>query len=356
MSETMRADLGVGGGRTVVARPGSADMAVLTVLSALTSWLSFFSVQGHLEVATLWLMNGMVLGTLLTYPTRQWLVLGMCAFAGNIAGGLLAGLPLVVVGSFSSCNMIEIAAGLAILYRLGDPVEHFTERKSALRIGSGVLLAPVSSCLLAGVVNYTFRHTPFWGTVQQWYIAHAMGLEIMTMLALGVRHKVMREVFSPQRWLGSVGCLLLLVGITGTVFYQSRYPFLFMVFPPLVLAVFVLGFIGMSFGLFAVAVIMVGFTLAGHGPFVLIRGASAATRILTGQAFLLTAVVMTLPIAVALAERKRLEQRLVIAQNQLRRLAMTDQLTGLANRRMFDEFGAREWKRAVRRERAFPPS
>ena len=333
---------------TKLDHPPLRDMAVITLMAALASWLSIYSNQGHATVATLWLMNGLVLGTLLTYPTRDWPAIIFCAAVGNIGSGLAGGLPLVRISSFCVCNLIEIAAGLAILYKPGDPVEHFTERKSALRICSGVLLAPLASCVLAGAVNYLSRQTPFWETIQQWYVAHALGLEIMTPLALALRHDEWRQVFSKSRRMASTLCLVLLIGVSVGVFCQDTYPFLFMVFPPLVLAVFVLGFFGMSVGLFCVAVISLGFTLAGHGPFVLIHDANTETRVLIAQAFLLTSIVLTLPVAVALAERNRLEQRLLSAQDQLRQLSLTDQLTGLPNRRMFDEFSQREWKRAIR--------
>jgi diguanylate cyclase (GGDEF)-like protein len=170
----------------------------------------------------------------------------------------------------------------------------------------------------------------------------------MTPLALAFRHDELHEVFSKARRVQSCACLALLTAISVGVFAQTSYPFLFMIFPPLVLVVFIMGFTGMSFGLFILAVVTLGFTLEGHGPFLLMEGTSTAGRILMAQAFLLTSIVMTLPIAIALAERSRLEHRLVAAQEQLRLLSFTDALTGLSNRRLFEEFSTREWKRACR--------
>jgi diguanylate cyclase (GGDEF)-like protein len=57
---------------------------------------------------------------------------------------------------------------------------------------------------------------------------------------------------------------------------------------------------------------------------------------------------MSVPIATALAERDELESSLTRARDDLRGLAATDALTGLGNRRAFDEALEREWNRAIR--------
>jgi diguanylate cyclase (GGDEF)-like protein len=334
--------------RLAAAVPPVKDLLILAALVAFASWLSFVGTAGNGDISTLWLANGLILGAMLTYPDRWWPALCATAALGNFIGGLVAGLPFGLTLGFVACNLVEITAGIMLLYRPGDPVQHFTERASAARICSSVLLAPLASCVLAAIVQNLLLEAPFWEVCRQWYIAHVLGLEIMTPLALALRHKELQSVFSIERRVQSTVCLALLACISVAVFAQTAYSFLFMIFPPLVLVVFVLGFVGMSFGMFMVAMIALGFTLAGHGPFMLMTETSTAGRILMAQGFLLTAITMILPIAVALAERARLEQRLIGAQDQLRLLSFTDQLTGLSNRRLFDEFSIREWKRACR--------
>ena len=329
------------------------DLIIIAATSGLASWLSVAAAAERGTIATLWLTNGLVLGILLTYPSRHWPVIFLAALAGNLSGVMATGLPLTLALCFALCNLIEIGTGLAILYKPGDPVQHFTERKSALRVCSGVLVPPLASCAFAGVVNYSFRHTDFLQSCRLWFVAHALGLEIMTPLALAVRHDELHAVFARGRpRIVSSAAVLLLVGVSIAVFAQTTYPFLFMIFPPLVLAVFLMGFVGMSIGLVVVATATMGFTLAGRGPLMLAHSGDMSEHILIAQAFLLTAIIMTLPVAVALAERRRMEQKLLVAQDQLRSLALTDQLTGLSNRRLFDEFSVREWKRAVRERSA----
>ena len=49
-----------------------------------------------------------------------------------------------------------------------------------------------------------------------------------------------------------------------------------------------------------------------------------------------------------ISERKKQEQQLEILQRQLEEFSYKDGLTGIANRRLFDEFFAREWQSAIR--------
>ena len=49
-----------------------------------------------------------------------------------------------------------------------------------------------------------------------------------------------------------------------------------------------------------------------------------------------------------ISERKKQEEQLEILQRQLEEFSYKDGLTGIANRRLFDEFFAREWQSAMR--------
>ena len=52
-----------------------------------------------------------------------------------------------------------------------------------------------------------------------------------------------------------------------------------------------------------------------------------------------------------ISRRKQVEDELAAANRQLKALATQDGLTGLANRRSFDEVFDREWLRAIRERR-----
>jgi predicted signal transduction protein with EAL and GGDEF domain len=73
-------------------------------------------------------------------------------------------------------------------------------------------------------------------------------------------------------------------------------------------------------------------------------------RIVILQVFLLLAMLMSLPVAVMMLERKSFEARLQTALAEMERLATQDALTGLANRRHFDQALDAEWCRAIRQD------
>jgi diguanylate cyclase (GGDEF)-like protein len=131
------------------------------------------------------------------------------------------------------------------------------------------------------------------------------------------------------------------------VFAQTSYPVLFLIYPPLVFVVVLFGVAGGALSLFLVTAISMVFTVYGHGPMLLMQGATERERIIMLQIFAMVAAVMVLMLAAVLAERDRVKQALAQASEALGHLAATDGLTGLANRRRFDEAVELALRRAV---------
>ncbi len=66
------------------------------------------------------------------------------------------------------------------------------------------------------------------------------------------------------------------------------------------------------------------------------------------QALMLIIPLLFVGLSVVVVQRHRQLVRLMLAQNELKRLARTDSLTGLPNRRRLDEAQTEEWRRAAR--------
>ncbi len=66
------------------------------------------------------------------------------------------------------------------------------------------------------------------------------------------------------------------------------------------------------------------------------------------RALMLIIPLLFVGLSVVVVERHRQLVGLMLAQNELKRLAQTDSLTGLANRRRLDEAQSEEWRRAAR--------
>src|SRR6202034_2475862 len=154
-------------------------------------------------------------------------------------------------------------------------------------------------------------------------------------------------------WLGGRRLLdtLLLLRVpalaTLMVFSHSKDPLIFFIFPALLLVVFRLGFPGTVLAVFVIALISIWLTVTNHGPLMLITGTNLLHKIVIEQIFLAVALFTFFPVAALLEERKSLELSLQKSEMRYRELANADALTGLANRRAFDERLEEEWHRAV---------
>ena len=105
------------------------------------------------------------------------------------------------------------------------------------------------------------------------------------------------------------------------VFAQSRYPLLFLVYPPLLYGAFKHRFSGVVFGVTLVTVSAVAETLLGNGPFQLIPHATPTERILLLQIFIASTCMILLPVAIALTERGFLARSLRESEHRYRTLA-----------------------------------
>ncbi|MBL8906186.1 MAG: sensor domain-containing diguanylate cyclase [Rhizobiales bacterium] len=327
---------------------GKAGLVGIVAFAANIAAMEITRGAGH--VSPIWLSNAIILGFLLPARTRDWPWLIGAGAIANLGANLISGDGLLLGLGFSAANMLE-AVFAATLIRAGEPVgaNLLTNRRILARfLIFGVLLAPALVAPAGtALVHLGFGADPiqvYW----RWFAADALGIALVVPLVIIVDTIPLSRLFARRITWTETSVILLTALVTGIVFYQTRYPLAFLPYAILVLAAFRLGPVGVALNCGIMAAISIGLTVAGHGPFALVRDGDIAERIFLLQFFLSVAVFMSIPIATALAERKELEQSLYRAQDELRGLAATDALTGLGNRRAFDETLEREWTRAIR--------
>jgi diguanylate cyclase (GGDEF)-like protein len=324
----------------------------VAVVVAGTAWFGIELTREGGRVASIWVANGALLAVLLTTRGQHWPAYLMVGFLANFAADRLSGDPALVALSLSFCNTTEILIAVAGLrWHLADASNLVYRRALGYFVFYGVLLAPGFAAVLAATLLNTLGAASFWQVFRTWYLADAIGIAIITPLALSIRRRELAALFHPTALAQTLTVLAGMVAVTVAVFTQSTYPLLFVLFPALLLVVFQLGFTGTAIGIFLTAVISILFTIENSGPIMMIDGLDVAQRILFLQFFILTSVLMALPVAVILAEREQLRADLEHTNRVLQSLAMTDGLTGLANRRHFDDVLDREWRRAIRESR-----
>jgi len=306
--------------------------------------------RGTGYVAPIWLANAVLLGVLLSSDSEDWPGFIAAASGALLAANIASGASAILGLGFTVINMAE-AVLAAILIQTGGRLSDrwLMERVQLVRfITFGVLLTP-AACAFAGAVliNLNFDGD-FTDTFWQWFAADALGVALIVPLVLLVRQTRWREFLRA----GDLSGTLIHIGITAmislAIFWQTKFQVAFFPYAVLVMSAFRLQAAGAAINCFVLAAIAITMTAVGHGPFALGEGITAMERSFILQFYLIVAILTSVPISVAVGERKELELSLRRARDELKGLAATDALTGLGNRRAFDEVLEREWHRAVR--------
>ncbi len=324
--------------------------AAIIILIEFVSVLGMMSAQATGQIPVIWPANGLLLGILLTSRSRLWPAYLLFGFLANLTGALLAALPADICIRLALVNLTETAVALVLMSRYLPGEKDLSHARELWRFSLfAVLLAPASAAVLNAGLRALFAGGIPIAILANSFLAHALGIITITPFVLAVRSRAFSQVVGPGGAWGTILAMVVLLGTTVLVFAQSRYPLLFLIFPPLVLVVVVAGFPGGTLAVFLSTLVSVGFTVA-DGLTHLMGFATQRERIIVVQVFGAVAAALVLVLSAILAERDRAEQLMQAAKDDLTRLAATDGLTGLANRRRFDEVLDEECRRAAREQ------
>jgi integral membrane sensor domain MASE1 len=286
-----------------------------------------------------WPANGVMLAAFLQLPRRRaGVVLALC-FGMNLISASLRGdvQPFIWLNPLLNLTQVLIAGVLA--RRLcGAALDMRRPRRLILfALGAAapaaVLTATISVIVALMVRDYSLVRAAFaW---RHLFAMELLGLVIVTpsLLLLARAHRFREAAPSP---LEIVAILGVLAAVCAWVFSQSS-PFLFLVFPPLMLAAFCLSPPWMAVALIITTAISGLFTLTGHGPISAspvpdvaeLNSLSDRMRQMPlYYGFLLVAAMTALPISALTAERRsflsRLAHRTALALEQRRRAEAAD--------------------------------
>src|SRR5580704_451213 len=326
------------------------QMILTFVVLLLFSWLGIALSRQSEGVATIWLTNGMLFAIVITRPRRFWLHFFAVGLLADTLADVLYGDPVALALGVSVANSIEvILSSFLLTYWFGNPFNLSKRRPLLGFLGVAVVGATAVTSALGASWTLLFVKAGPWLTLfRTWYLGDVLGMAIMAPLVFILQRPGF--FFMLQRRQLPKTLLFLTVPAIATilVFTHNDDPLIFFIFPALLLVVFRLGFPGTVLAIFIVAGISIGFTVEGHGPLMLIVSATMLHRIVVEQIFVAVALFTTFPVAALLEERKELELSLQKSEQRYRELANADALTGLANRRGFDELLEAEWQRAIR--------
>lgn len=316
-------------------------------LVAAAGLLSKEYARAGLGVSSIWLANGLALGYLLAAPRERRDVLLVACALGELAGGLLAGDRPVAVVVAALLNTGEVLVAALLLQPLVSNARELSRPGAFLRfLGGAVLLAPLLSGLLfAGYLSVSGQFAT--RIVLGWCLGHALGMATVAPVTLALCGNALARLFQRGHLLELLLGVTLIIATTTVVFLESRYPLLFLIFPPVMLAALRSGFAGTAFALIIVAVISAVLTELGHGPLLVVAPPGSGINpynIL--QVFIGVLLLTCFPVAVtmsALRHNQSTERKL---RNRLRLLADHSSdaivLTDLDGRRLYVSPSVRE--------------
>lgn len=311
-------------------------VAVFAAAFAL-AWTSIALAPSDARAAIIWPVNGVMLALMLRRSPARWPGLALAITLGTSAAYWATGAALtlaLLLGLFSSA---ELLLASHILYRSFHGIPDLTQQGALIRFWlSAVVLAPLAAVLPGALLLCELTNVPFLELARIWYISDALGLAVFGPLALSVRPGALLPLFGRENLTRTLMLFFLLAACTSLALYQSRYPLLYVIYPPLLLVVFRLGMPGVVIGVVIITVLTIAFTAAGRGTFMLIEHGDWTQRVLLIQVFIGTTLATMLPVAAVLAQRNRLTLALRASEERLTVLSGSDPLTGLANRRSFD--------------------
>jgi diguanylate cyclase (GGDEF)-like protein len=328
----------------------------LAVLAAVCSWFSIRMTRFDGGVAAFWVANGLLTGLLLVSPRATWRWWFAAAAIGQAAARLAHGSTLLVTLVMVVINLLE--SGIVAVWVRRQSASLAT--RSLGRTARDAMLATLVACAVSAslatfVLTQSVIATPPGVTWLSWYAAHVLGRVIVATLTVCTLQPQVGLVGRAGHRLDFVLSATLLAATCFFVFWQTRYPLLFLTYLPLMLMVWRHGLSGMMLGVVLVAGFSGVSAAQGHGPFALIEGASALAHMLFWQLYVASGCALAYSTALSMARRRKLERELQRSEARYRelaeeaqRLARFDALTGLSNRRRFDEELAQAVVRAGR--------
>jgi diguanylate cyclase (GGDEF)-like protein len=293
-----------------------------------------------------WPPSGIALATILLWGPRVWPGIAIGSSLVNAAVAATSGeqsfgvASVLIAGSIAAGSTVQALACAGALRR-------WVGREAMFKSGSAMLLftgIATISCLVAsswGVATLNFAGLvapgDFMQSWQTWWLGDLIGMLVFAPVFLTWRQSL--NIGGTLRRLAEVITSFTLLAISAAVVFVSPPPaqqgtsvLTFLPLPCLVWIAFRFRPIGVALGMCLLSAIAIAATANGVGPF---GGPKTSESLLALQAFIGLTGVMALTLASAVANRRQSEWELRSLSTEMEQLALSDELTGLRNRRGF---------------------
>ena len=243
----------------------------------------------------------------------------LAASGAVLVSSLAAGLPVAACLVLALKQILELTLLLWLLKGSVRCFDDLKTRNNVRRFFFAAIVVPfLTSPLMPHLALGSRSALGAWLGIA---LADSLGIAVFTpaiLFLLAGRLWKKDQAFQRFREGSAASALFLLVTIA--IFNQNTNPFLFMIFPPLILVVFVLGVRGAIFTSLSATVVGCWATAHGHGPMWLNHSATFEHRILILQIFLWTIVATSFPVGSLLDEQRASAQQALKNQGIYRTL------------------------------------
>lgn len=298
--------------------------------------------------AALWSANASLVFMLMIFPQKEHLFYCISVLLASIAVNLFSDFPLQASIFYSLSNVLEAMLAFHMIRWLGLPRTGLYNPAQLVKFGIvAVIVSAISATTasLGGGGDYGKAWI-------SWFGSDLLGLLIF-LPCFNILHATLtgaeKYIWPNNRRLEFAGIVLLVFAVS-TMALVSIVPLLFLTAIPVFVAVFRFGPLGGMVSTLIVAIVAEFFTISGFGP---IAGmdASHITKIFLLQAYIASQLMLALPLASLLADRKSKVEKIIEHEKLLRIMAekdhqkaeaaklqkvhllARDELTGLSSRR-----------------------
>jgi diguanylate cyclase (GGDEF)-like protein len=341
-------------------QPGWLFCLLLPLFHFASVKLTFFCAVTPESVVVVWLPNAVLLAALLRFEGRRGPLLAALTFSSDVLANLNAyswqgAVPL------SAVNLAEVVIAYQLMRRGGASFGLQRLRDLMIFVLAGPVVGALLAAFMAAVVlqQVVGSTTPYFTLARIWWFGDALGLLIYTPLLLSFSQPPQQDVRLTR--LDDAALVLTLLLASAILSAHGGEIDGVSVTPTLMLpAVAVIAFrCGIRLTTLVVALISLATAMmmtTGLKPFGEVPVHLEAVR---AQEFILTMCIVGIGFAVLLNElqarerdlEKRVRERtreLEKSNSLLAAMSATDGMTGIANRRRFDEMLDSEWSRARR--------
>lgn len=279
--------------------------------------------------------TAILLTTLLKTRSSTWPAQLLLAGIADVSANLYMGTPVFLLSVSCAANVGEALFIATMLHRFCKNEAWFASMRWMIVFTALALVAAAIGYAVVVTTVYLVAAPPLAELGRAWWqgaVTDWLSFILFAPLLLSWAEPALRAGLTGKRLVEGLALICVLLAVSYFAFNGS-VPLVFLVFPFLALITVRTGLAGATAGAITVTGVATWYTLQGVGPIASMPDLAVQSRTLVLQLYFFTAILSTMPIAVTLALRAALAEKLK-QQDAISNAALSNMAQGLC---MFDE-------------------